>query len=179
MATLEDQVRTTIGRARVAAGLSLQQLAERTSISVSTLSRVESGGRRVTVEMLETIAESLGSTAVALLSEAAREDRLLLPTPTIELDGGMTAIMLRTEDDGRQLLRIVVPERRRLGPGKTHPGLEWFHVLRGRVRLKVGVRELVVEPGQTVQFDTMQPHAFGGVGGEAEVLSRFEPGAHR
>ena len=168
-----------MARARSAAGLSLQQLSERTSISASTLSRVETGSRRVTVEMLETLAQGLGTTAVALLADAAREDRLLLPTPTVDLDHGMVGMVLRVEDDGRQLLRITVPHRKALPAGMTHPGTEWFHVLRGRVRLRVGRRDVVLQPGQTVQFATTEPHAMGGLDGAAEVLSRYEPGAHR
>ncbi|MEE8601230.1 helix-turn-helix domain-containing protein [Euzebya tangerina] len=180
MATsLEARLRIELGRARTAAGLSLQQLADRSEVSASTLSRLETGDRRITVELLDTVADALDTSAVALLAEAAREDRLFLPTPTVELSAGMSGVILRTEDDGRQLIRITIPQRRRLPDLMTHPGSEWFHVLRGRIRLRVGDRDVVVEPGQTVQFDTTQPHAFGGLDGPAEILSRFEPGTHR
>ncbi|HUG85566.1 MAG TPA: cupin domain-containing protein, partial [Euzebya sp.] len=94
-------------------------------------------------------------------------------------DGGLTGIVLRVEDDGRSLLRVTVPARKALTHTAVHPGTEWFHVLRGRLGLRLGDRTSIVEPGQTAQFATTQPHAFGGAGGPAEILSRFEPGAHR
>lgn len=179
MATLEDRLRITLARTRVSSGLSLQQLAERTSISQSTLSRLESGSRRVTVETLEVLAVALGTTAVALLADAAREDRLILPTPTVKLQGGSVGVVLRVEDDGRQLMRLTVPRRAPFPPLQTHPGTEWLHVLRGRLRLMVGDRDVVLEPGQTAQFQTTEPHGMSGVAAAAEILSRFEPGAHR
>lgn len=179
MATLEDRLRSTLARTRIASGLSLQDLSDRTSISRSTLSRLESGTRRLTVETLETLAEAFGTTAVALLAEAAQEDRLLLPTPTVELHGGSRGVILRVEDDGRQLLRLRVPNRQRFPKPESHPGTEWLHLLRGRLRLRVGARDVVLEPGQTAQFPTTDPHAMAGVDGDAEILSRFEPGAHR
>lgn len=179
MANLEERLRLVIGRRRVAMGLSLADLGARSGVSVSTLSRIETGGRKVTVGLLDALAGALDTTATALVAEASQEDRLLVPTPPVELGNGITGHLLRVEEDGRQLLRLTIPVRHPLPDPRTHPGTEWFHVLRGRVRLRVGDRELVLDPGQTVQFDTTRPHAFGGVGAAAEVLSRFEPGAHR
>lgn len=179
MATLEERTRIAMSRARHAAGLSLAELSAATDISASTLSRIESGERRVTIDALERVAAALGTTAPALLADAAREDRLLLPTPRIRLSGGVSGIVLRIEEDGRSLLRLTVPARRTLARTAVHPGSEWLHVLRGRLRLRVGDRQADVEPGQTAQFDTTQPHAFSGIDAPAEILSRFEPGAHR
>jgi transcriptional regulator with XRE-family HTH domain len=179
MATLEERLRTVVGQRRVAIGLSLAELGSRSGVSVSTLSRVETGGRKVTIELLEALAMPLETTVAALVAEASQEDRLLVPTPPVQLGSGLTGYLLRVEDDGRQLLRLTIPVRRSLPEPRTHPGREWFHVLRGRVRLRVGERELVLQPGQTVQFDTTRPHVFGAVGTPAEILSRFEPGAHR
>lgn len=179
MANLEERLRTALGRARTASGLSLQELADRTGVSVSTLSRLETGQRRMTVDVLEVLAGALGSTVAALVADAEEDDRLLLPTPRVRMDDGMHGIVLRTEPDGRQLMRLTLPARRASRPARTHPGHEWFHVLRGRVRLVVGDRELVVEPGQTARFSCTEPHTFGGLDGPAEILSRFEPGEHR
>lgn len=179
MANLEGRTRQAVRAARQAAGLSLGELAAASGISASTLSRLESGERRVTIDALERIARALGTTVTALLAEAAREDRLLVPTPGIRLAGGISGSVLRVEDDGRSLLRLTVPARRRLPEGAVHPGSEWLHVLSGRLRLRVGERRVDLEPGQTAQFPTTTPHAFGGLGGPADILSRFEPGAHR
>lgn len=179
MATLEEGARVALGRARHATGMSLAELAAKTGISASTLSRLEGGERRVTIDALDRIATALGSNAAAVLADAAREDRLLLPTPQVQLAGGLTGIVLRVEDDGRSLLRLTVPARGTLARTAVHPGTEWLHVLRGRLRVRVGDRQLDLKPGQTAQFDTTEPHAFGGLDRPADVLSRFEPGAHR
>src|ERR687895_551936 len=98
MATLEDRTRAALGRLRHAAGVSLADLASRTGISASTLSRIEGGERRLTIEALERISAALGTSATAMLAEAAREDQLLLPTPPVQLPGGHTGVVLRVED---------------------------------------------------------------------------------
>lgn len=158
--------------------MSLAELAERTGTSASTLSRLENGERRLTVDALEAIAQGLETTVHNLVADAERSDRLLLPVPEIELDDGSRALVLRTEADGRQLLRMLVPQRRP-STRQEHPGTEWLHVLRGRLWLAVGDRQMVVEAGRTAQFDCSLPHAMGGDRGPADILSRFEPGAHR
>ena len=175
---LDERLRDAMHRAREAAGMTLAELGERTGTSASTLSRLENGERRLTVEALEAIATGLETTVHNLVADAERSDRLLLPVPEIELDDGSRALVLRTESDGRQLLRMLVPQRRP-STRQEHPGTEWLHVLRGRLWLAVGDRQLVVEAGRTAQFDCSLPHAMGGDRGPADILSRFEPGAHR
>lgn len=175
---LDERLRGVVQQARTAAGMSLSDLGERTGISPSTLSRLENGERRLAIDMLETIASGLQTTVHNLIADAERTDRLLLPVPEIELDDGSRALVLRTEESGRQLLRMLVPQRRP-AERQEHPGTEWLHVLRGRLWLAVGDREIVVEAGRTAQFDCTLPHAMGGDRGPADILSRFEPGAHR
>lgn len=175
---LDERLRSELRRAREAAGISLAELAERTGVSASTLSRLENGERRLAIEGLEAIAAGLETTVHNLIADAERSDRLLLPVPEIEMDDGTRALVLRTEPDGRQLLRMLVPQRRPAAR-QEHPGTEWLHVLRGRLWLAVGDRELIVEAGRTAQFDCSLPHAMGGDRGPADILSRFEPGAHR
>ena len=42
---------------------------------------------------------------------------------------------------------------------RVHPGHDWFFVLEGRVLLRLGEREIVVEAGEAAEFSTMTPHA--------------------
>lgn len=63
------------------------------------------------------------------------------------------------------------PARERLPETRVHPGRDWFYVLDGTVRLKLGDREVLVEAGQAASFDTMTPHSMVGHGGPAELLT--------
>ena len=45
-------------------------------------------------------------------------------------------------------------------PAQTHEGYEWLYVLSGRVRLLLGDRDLLLAPGEVVEFDTRTPHWF-------------------
>lgn len=61
-----------------------------------------------------------------------------------------------------------------------HEGYEWLYVLDGRLRLFLGDHDLVLTPGEVVEFDTHTPHAF--VSADAnpvEVLILFGPQGER
>jgi mannose-6-phosphate isomerase-like protein (cupin superfamily) len=63
---------------------------------------------------------------------------------------------------------------------QTHEGYEWLYVLSGRLRLVLGSRDLVLEPGEVAEFDTRTPHWIGNPGPTpAEVLAIFGPQGER
>jgi quercetin dioxygenase-like cupin family protein len=70
------------------------------------------------------------------------------------------------------------PSRRRVEP-RVHPGHDWFFVLEGRVRLRLGDREIVVEQGEAAEFATMVPHAMEALEGEAELIMLFDRDGQR
>ena len=51
-----------------------------------------------------------------------------------------------------------------------------MYVLSGRLRLILGDRDFVIEPGEAVEFSTWTPHWFGVVDGPVEAIALF--GAH-
>jgi quercetin dioxygenase-like cupin family protein len=61
-----------------------------------------------------------------------------------------------------------------LAEQRVHPGRDWFFVLEGQVRLRLGEREIVVETGQAADFTTMTPHAIDAVDGPAELVMLFD-----
>ncbi len=63
---------------------------------------------------------------------------------------------------------------------QTHEGYEWMYVLSGRVRLLLGDQEVLLAPGEVVEFDTHLPHAVTNPGPEpAEILNLFGPQGER
>ena len=77
---------------------------------------------------------------------------------------------------GSDLKSSVATVRLRSLGVRVHEGHDWLYVLSGRMRLVLGDQDLVIEPGETVEFSTWTPHWFGAVDGPVEVIAIF--GAH-
>ncbi|MFE2378223.1 helix-turn-helix domain-containing protein [Streptomyces sp. NPDC059398] len=155
--------------------LTLGRLAEETGISVSTLSRLESGGRKPTLELLLPLAKTYGVQLDELVDAPPTGDPRVHPRPVHRY--GMTFIPLTRHLGGLQAYKQIIPAGRRtadqLEP-RVHEGYEWLYVLSGRLRLVLGEHELVLTAGEVAEFDTRTPHAWAAAGPEpVEFLSLF------
>jgi transcriptional regulator with XRE-family HTH domain len=152
----------------------LAELSATTGISVSTLSRLESGARRPNLELLLPLARAHGVTLDDLVGAPPTGDPRIHLRPVSRR--GMTMVPLTRRAGGIQAYKLVIPagsERREPDP-QTHEGYEWLYVLNGHLRLVLGEQDLLLSPGEAAEFDTRVPHWFGATGGEpAEFLSLF------
>ena len=151
---------------------SLAALAEVTGISVSTLSRLESGQRRPSLELLLPLARAHGVQIDDLIGGPATGDPRVHLRPVSR--HGMIMIPLSSRAGGLQAYKLIIPERRSEPDPQVHEGYEWLYVLDGRLRLVLGDQDLVMQPGEAAEFGTRVPHWFGSAGsGPVEVLSLF------
>jgi transcriptional regulator with XRE-family HTH domain len=153
--------------------ITLTELAGETGISISTLSRLEAGVRRPTLEQLLPLARAYGVTLDELVDAPATGDpRInLKPLPTKD---GRTILPLSRRPGGIQAYKFVLPAGRDDDEPdlRTHEGYDWAFVLSGRLRLVLGEHDLVLEPGEAAEFDTRTPHWFGATSaGPVEFLS--------
>ena len=179
-----DAVLTAVGprlRAlRVRRGNTLTQLSEETGISVSTLSRLESGQRRPTLELLLPLARAHRVPLDELVGAPETGDPRIHPRPVVH--HGVTSLPLTRRPGGVQAFKQVYPPG---WPGgepeqRTHEGYDWVYVLSGRLRLVLAGHDLVLGPGEVAEFDTRTPHWFGNPGPDpAEVLALFGPQGER
>jgi len=165
-----DQALATVGprlRAlRQRRDITLAALSRLTGISVSTLSRLESGDRRPTLELLLPLAKAHGVTLDELAGAPPTGDPRIHLRPVTR--HGMTMLPLTRRPGGIQAYKLIIPAGRRTEPDlKVHEGYEWVYVLNGRLRLVLGDQDLVLTPGEAAEFDTRLPHWFGGAGGQA------------
>ncbi|MDQ0604356.1 transcriptional regulator with XRE-family HTH domain [Streptomyces canus] len=154
-------------------GLTLEALAEDTGISLSTLSRLESGKRRPTLDLLIPLARAHRVALDQLVAAPATGDPRVHLEPR-RRDRGSVVVPL-TQYPGRvQVFKQVLAHREpRL---VTHAGYEWLYVLAGELRLILGEREFTVRPGEVAEFDTSEPHWFGPAEADAvEILHLFGP----
>lgn len=152
----------------------LAALSASTEISVSTLSRLESGQRRPTLELLLPLARVYGIQLDELVGAPETGDPRVHLRPVER--HGMTFIPLTRRPGGVQAYKNVLAAGRRPGPPdpQTHEGYDWLYVLSGRLRLVLGDQDLVLSPGEAAEFDTRVPHWFGnGDDAAVEFLSLF------
>jgi transcriptional regulator with XRE-family HTH domain len=166
-----EHVGPRLRRVREQRGLTLTEAAERTGISKSTLSRLENGQRRPSLELLLPLAQTYRVPLDELVGAPEVGDpRIRLKPRQVN---GRTVVPL-TRPGGIQAWKILVPIGQTLPSPRTHDGFEWLYVLSGRMRLVLGNRDLVLGAGEAAEFDTQVPHWFGSTGdGPAEVLSIF------
>jgi transcriptional regulator with XRE-family HTH domain len=158
--------------------ITLSALAESTGISVSTLSRLESGQRKPTLELLLPLAQAYGVPLDDLAGGPATGDPRVHLRPVQRRD--MTVVPLTRRPGGIQAYKMVIPVRRSTPDPQVHEGYEWLYVLNGELRLILGDHDVVLRPGEAAEFDTRVPHWFGSLGDKpAEVLSLFGPQGER
>jgi transcriptional regulator with XRE-family HTH domain len=150
----------------------LAQLSAATGISVSTLSRLESGDRMPTLAHLEPLATFFRVTLDELVKEpAAIDPRVNAPVQKHGLR--LYQALTRTSGD-RNAYKITVPAEDCTPDPRVHAGHEWLYVLSGPVRLVIGDNDHTLQAGEAVEFSTTQPHWFGSLGSaRVEILSIF------
>jgi len=173
-----DQVGPRLKQLRAHRGVTLSALAETTGISKSTLSRLETGQRRASLELLLPLAQAYRVPLDDLVGAPEVGDpRVRLKAST---RNGRTVLPLTRQPGGVQAWKIIVPASNSTPKPKAHEGYEWLFVLSGRMRLVLGDHDLVLTAGEVAEFDTRVPHWFGSDGsGVAEVLSLFGPQGER
>jgi DNA-binding XRE family transcriptional regulator len=155
-------------------GVTLTQVAKQTGVSVSVLSRLESGDRRPSLELLLPLARVYGVTLDELVDAPETGDPRVHLKPVVR--GPMTMLPLSNAVGGLQAFKVILAARkRRTKPSlNSHEGYEWVYVLSGRLRLLLGPHDLVLEPGEAAELDTRTPHWFGPADDEeVEFLSLF------
>jgi len=159
-------------------GVTLAGLSAATGISNSTLSRLESGRRKPTLELLLLLARVHQVPLDELVGMPAPGDPRVRARPLRR--NGRTFIPLTRRPGGVQAYKILVPPAEHEADQQSHEGYEWMYVLSGRLRLRLGPLDLVLKPGEAAEFDTRTPHWFGSTGPEpAELLVLFGPQGER
>lgn len=176
MSEIEQIVRTRLRSLRRSQSLSLDDLAERSHLSPSTISRIETGKRAISLDVLLPLARALRTDVETLLENDSDDDVVIRPEPSQE--GSRTTWMLSKATGSMRALKVRLEATPEVPAQRVHPGHDWFFVMEGRVRLFLGERAVVVEAGEAAEFGTMIPHAFMAEGGPAEVIMVFDQEGH-
>ena len=174
---VEQVVRTRLRSLRQTLGLSLDELAARTNLSPSTISRIETGKRTISLDILLPLATALQVDVDVLLDVRSEDDVVI--RPIAHSWGERTTWMLSRPTASTIAIKMRLEPTRRTLEQRVHPGHDWFFVVEGRVRLSLGEREITVETGEAAEFATMTPHAFTAIDGPAELIMIFDRDGQR
>lgn len=179
---------------RVASGMSVRELARRAGVSASLISQVENGRSNPSVGTLYAIVSALGMSLDALFFDGDRgsiaqrgDTPSASPAPTstdvilrrgdrpvLPLAAGVRWERLTSAPDPQVDFLLVTYE---VGGASCppdalmrHRGREYGLVLEGRLGATVGPDAYVLEPGDSIVFDSATPHRFCTIGDAPAVV---------
>lgn len=165
-------------------GRTLADVAEETGISVSTLSRLESGGRRPSLDLLLPLATAYRVQLDELVGAPQTADPRVHPRPVTR--HGRIYIPLTPNAPGIQAIKMILPGLSRDLDAQTwpelrvHTGYEWVYVLSGTLRLALEDTVTLLGPGEAAEFDTRVPHSVTSADEKAvELLCLVSPQGER
>lgn len=168
-----DDVGKRLKQLRLRRETTLTELSDVTGISASTLSRLEAGLRRPSLEQLLPLANYYGVTLDSLVAAPRMAD------PRVDLrpmagPNGAVIIPLTRRPGGIQAYKFVLPTAGDdvVPEMHSHEGYDWAYVLNGDLRVILGEHEFLLRAGEVAEFDTRTPHWFGATrNGPVEFLS--------
>ena len=119
-----DLVRARLRQARFERGLTVAEMADRAGMTPSTVSRLETGARRLTLAHVEPLAQALQRSTDALLATH--------PSPVRARDGRTWWPVGPERPEGPRVYRVVLPVEEPVR--HQHEGHQWLHVLHGSGR---------------------------------------------
>lgn len=177
---LEEVLGTVGGRLRTLRQqrqATLDDISERTGISPSTLSRLESGRRKYTLDLLLPLSAAYGLPLDELVGAPPAGDPRLHLRPVSVPGQEQTVLPLVRHYGGPHAHKHVLAPGTTTASGQglhTHQGHSWVYVLHGRLRITSGTRQVILAAGEATEFDTRLPHALGNAGEQpVEFLSLF------
>ncbi|EFG78083.1 DNA-binding helix-turn-helix protein [Mycobacterium parascrofulaceum ATCC BAA-614] len=178
---IDLQVRRRLRELRMQRGMTLQEVGAIAGIDISTLSRLESGKRRLALDHLPRLARALSVSTDELLQPAEANDPRVRGAARTHHGVTYWPLTRQGPAGGLHAFKVRVSARRRTPPAElpVHEGQDWMYVLSGRMRLVLGDRDFAIAPGEAVEFSTWTPHWFGAVDGPVEAIVIFGPHGER
>ena len=162
-------------------GWSLQDLASRSGLSKTFLSRLETGDRQASIAAVLTLARVFDVSLASMFEgQVAVEPCLIVRAAeaTSQSANGLTYTPLSNAERffNLQPIRLVVSPKRKGNDHYHHDGEEWIYLLSGRLTLSLAGKTYDLEPGDAAHFDSRQPHRLIARGTQdAEVLLVASP----
>lgn len=160
-APVAPQLGPTLRQRRKAAGMTMQELADRCGLSQPFLSQIENSRAMPSLYALHRVAQALGTTTVALLDPAYSEVTLVRADEghSFMLFEGATTRFLTPGEGHRLEANEIVVEAGFLSEKIVHEGQELIRMLEGSLEVRLEGRDpVVLHPDDTLLYPSMTPH---------------------
>lgn len=153
--------------------MTLSEVAKKTALSQPFLSQVENGNTTPSVLNLHKIAQTLGTTAHALLEQSDRMPTTVSrssDTPGYDLGPNAS---VRFCISGTRLLdcnEVTAGPHTEQDSDNTHAGEEFVFVITGELHMTVDGRDYTLGAGDTIHYAAMVPHRWHN---ESDAETRF------
>jgi transcriptional regulator with XRE-family HTH domain len=174
----DQRTRRRLRELREQAGLSLEDVGRHAGMAASTVSRLESGARRLTLGHRRWPAR-WASASTRCSPHRSAPTRAFAAAPSRATGSRSCRSPAPERPTGCTRSKVLYPADERVPTPTVHDGHDWIYVLSGRLRLVLGDEDFVLEPGEAAEFSCRVPHALGAVDGPAEALAIFGPHGER
>ena len=162
---------------RVRNGMTLEQLAVKTGLTRSYLSKIERGLANPSIASALTLASALGLSVERLFGQDTTHNAIDIVRSENGIAGDASDYLsiIAGLNPGRGMRAFVVrPDQKKPGSKAMvshHEGEEILFILSGKIELKIGSRVEILNPGDCVHFDSTIPHKLNSLTGrKAEAL---------
>lgn len=157
---IDRLVADRLRQVRLDRGLTLTQLGQLTGISITHLSRIEKGERQPSIGSLLQLARAYGVSIGTLVEDLPEQEYHLVRAgeATVHESGDARYEVLSGPHAGVAVVTVELPAGASTAEA-NHTGEEWLHALAGSVLVRLGDNEIVLKPGDSLQFDSAVAHS--------------------
>jgi transcriptional regulator with XRE-family HTH domain len=171
-----DRIGDRLREERIKAGISQRELARRLGLSPSLISQLESGLSKPSVGTLYAIVTELGLSLDRVIRGDDFTDTYQTPRPSaghsplvhpgerqsIELASGVRWEELTADtEEGVDFLHATYEVGGASTPDESlmrHHGREYGYIISGQLGIQIGFQEYRLDPGDSIAFDSTEPH---------------------
>ncbi len=162
---MSTHIGENIKNLRAEKGLSIRELASKSGISISQISKIETGKVDTTIMNLMRLAAALDVVPSRIIDRKRDEARPVRKGEGYQIrrqaasNPNVVEIFLHIEKNAQmQPELLILPPGGDSGKALTHDGDEFCYVLEGKVRLFLEPAEHVLDEGDLIYFDNRIPH---------------------
>lgn len=171
-----EEIHRKIKSLRLENGLTLKDLSKETGLSLSFLSQIERGASSLSITSLKKLADALGVSMIYFFTEESKDENYFLSGKDHKLfrmNGGerLYARLAGTFPD-RELepMKVVLPPLMKKEHAFSHPGEEFYYVLKGEIIFCLNNDNYHLVTGDTIHFPSQIKHAWENPTREETIL---------
>lgn len=170
-----ENIHKKIKNLRLENEMTLKDLSERTGLSVSFLSQIERGSSSLAITSLKKIADAFNIHITYFFEEIENHNYALHKEEQkpFKLEGSdivHARLAGKFPDRKMEPMMVTIPPNKLYTEKYSHPGEEFYYVVKGVVVFKVDEKEYILNSGDSIHFPSEKEHEWKNPTNEEVVL---------